>query len=548
MNVTTQDFEKLFEESIKQKALNPGQLVKGRVVKVLRDYVLLDIGFKSEGQIPIEEFRNLDGDITVKAEDEVDVIFESVEDDNGLVVISKEKADALAAWDKLSQAEQDGTPIEGLVVNKIKGGMVVNVGGVKAFLPGSQIDLKPVKSLDKLVGKKFRFRILKLNRIKGNVVVSRRSVLEQERESAKHELLAHLQEGQVVEGNVKNITDYGAFVDLGGVDGLIHITDMSWGRIGHPSEMFQVGQKINVLILRYDAASQKISLGYKQLVSDPWEAVKDTYVPGTRVKGKVVNITDYGAFIELESGVEGLVHISEMSWTKKVKHPSKIVNLGDVIDSVVLDVDAPSRRISLGMKQIEPNPWEELEGKYIAGTKIKGEIKNITDFGIFVGIDETIDGLVHISDISWTTKVKHPSDLYKKGDMVEAVVLNIDKANERISLGIKQLEEDPFAQACNQYSVGTVTSGTVKQIEGNLVILDLGADVEASVMLKDAAAEGVKVGDKFEAEVSGHDEKERRILLSYKQYLKNSQKRDFADFKSKQGDSRVTLADMMKKE
>jgi small subunit ribosomal protein S1 len=426
--------------------------------------------------------------------------------------------------------------------------MVVNVGGVRAFLPGSQIDLKPVKSLDKLIGKKFRFQILKLNRPKGNVVVSRRAVLEKELQEAKKELLATLQEGQVVEGIVKNITDYGAFVDLGGVDGLIHITDISWGRIGHPSEVLKVGDKINVLILRYDDETKKISLGLKQLTNDPWDNVKDKYIPGTRVKGKVVNITDYGAFVELESGVEGLVHISEMSWTKKVKHPSKIVNLGDLVESIVLDVDVPSRRISLGIKQIEPNPWDELEGKYPVGTRIKGEVKNITDFGIFVGIEEGIDGLVHISDISWTKKVKHPSDLYKKGDVIEAVVLNVDKKNERFSLGIKQLEEDPFAKACNSCPVGKPVEGKVSAVDTAGAIIDLGIGVEGFLSSKEFDREPPKVDDTVDAEVTGHDEKDRRIILSIRQYLKHAQKRDLEEFRAKQGEARATLSDVMRKE
>lgn len=545
MTVTTQDFEKLLEESA--KVAKAGDLVKGTVVKVLRDYILVDIGFKSEGQIPIEEFKNLDDQVTVQPGDKVDVVFESVEDDNGMILLSKEKADALAAWDKLAEAEQQGTPIEGVVINKIKGGMVVNLGGVRAFLPGSQIDLKPIKSLDKLIGKKYRFKILKLNRAKGNVVVSRRAILEKEREEAKHELLANLQEGQVVEGVVKNITDYGAFIDLGGVDGLLHITDISWGRINHPSEVLQVGAKINVLILRYDDENKKVSLGLKQLSADPWENVQDVFPLGTRVKGKVVNITDYGAFIELSPGIEGLVHISEMSWQKKAKHPSKFVNLGDLIEAVVLDVDIPSRRISLGMKQIEPNPWNELEAKYPVNSRVKGEVKNITDFGLFLGIEDGIDGLIHISDLSWTKKVKHPSDLYKKGDVLEAVVLNIDKANERFSLGIKQLEEDPFANACNSCPVGKAVEGIVKSVEANSVIVDLGLEIEGSLSAKEFNQEPAKVGDKVDAEVVGHDEKERKILLSIRQYSKNAQKRDLAEFRAKQGEGRATLSDIMEK-
>jgi len=548
MNNLSQDFGALFEESLKKKPIKEGELIKGTVVKVTKDHVLVDIGFKSEGQISVEEFRDLDGEIAIKAGDTVDVVFETAEDDNGMVVLSKEKADALQAWDKLAEVERDNGTIDGVVINKIKGGMVVNVGGVRAFLPGSQIDLKPVKSLDKLIGKKFKFKILKLNKSKGNVVLSRRAILEQEREAAKTELLKNLAEGQVVEGLVKNITDYGAFIDLGGVDGLLHITDMTWGRIQHPSEVVAMGQNIKVVVLKFDPDSQKVSLGLKQLTPDPWENVPVNYPVGTRMKGKVVNVTDYGAFVELEEGVEGLVHVSEMSWGKKVKHPSKIVNIGDLIEAVVLDFDSNSRRISLGMKQIEPNPWTQLEQKYPRGSKVKGTIKNITDFGIFLGIEDGIDGLVHVSDFSWAKKASHPSEIYNKGDEVEAVVLNIDQENERFSLGIKQLEGDPFHSIMKSCSPGSHVKGKVSVVDSSGVQLDLGNEVRGFIPMKELDNEAPAIGDELEAQVTHIDDKEHRVILSIKTYHRSTEKQALEDFRAKQGDATATFSDILNKD
>ncbi len=545
---TTEDFGALFEASLKKHPLNVGELTKGRVVKITRDAVLVDIGFKSEGQINLEEFRDLDGAITVKPGDEVDVVFEAAEDDHGRVLLSKEKADALHAWDKLAEVEAKNGVIEGVVINKIKGGMVVNIGGVRAFLPGSQIDLKPVKSLDRLVGKKFSFKILKLNKSKGNVVISRRAILELEREQLRSELLKNLAEGQVVEGLVKNITDYGAFIDLGGVDGLLHITDMTWGRIQHPSEVVALGQNLKVVVLKFDQENYKVSLGLKQLSADPWENVPSSYPVSSHVKGKVVNITDYGAFVELEEGVEGLVHVSEMSWGKKLKHPSKVVNLGDAIEAVVLDFDSNSRRISLGMKQIEPNPWSLIEKKYPVGSKVKGGVKNVTDFGVFLEIEEGVDGLVHVSDFSWKSQFTHPSDLFKKGDEVEAVVLNIDMDNERFSLGIKQMEGDPWQQINTKFSPHSHAKGKVVKIENSGVFLSLGEDIHGFIPKKELDQIVPEVGEELEAEVTNIDDKERRVILSIRLYHKSTEKQALEDFRAKQGDSTATLSDVLNKD
>jgi len=432
--------------------------------------------------------------------------------------------------------------------------MSVNLGGIKAFLPGSQIDLKPVKSLDKLVGHKFQFKIIKLNKVKGNIVLSRRAILEKERESQKKELLENLHEGQIVNGIVKNITEYGAFVDLGGIDGLLHITDMSWSRAGHPSEFFKVGDEIEVVILKYDPKNEKVSLGYKQLKPDPWKELSDSFKAGERVKGKVVNITDFGVFIELAEGIEGLVHVSELSWSKKLKHPSKIVNQGDTIEAVVLDVDAENRRISLGMKQLEPNPWNALVEKYPPGTKLHGTVRNVTDFGVFVGIEgEDIDGLVHISDLSWDKNVGHPSELYKKGDEVDVVVVTIDKESERFSLGIKQLADDPWAKIANKYKVGSQAKGVISEVSDKGLTLKLEDDVPAFIAKGDLSSQGkvvpkdkFKEGEEITAQVKKLDSKEKRVLLSIKGFEKFQEKEHMKEFMDKQGEPTVKLQDIAK--
>lgn len=548
------DFKTLLDTRMNNLAIKEGSLLKGHIVSINRDSIVVDVGLKSEGYIAIEEFRNFDGEINIKPGDEVSVVIDQMEDENGEMILSKERADAVDAWDRVAKAHETDAVIEGLVVNKIKGGMSVNLGGVKAFLPGSQIDLKPVKSLDKLIGQKYRFKILKLNKQKGNVVLSRRVVLEKEREVQKKELLQNLKEGQVLKGTVKNITEYGAFVDLGGIDGLLHITDMSWGRIGHPNEVMKVAEEIDVVVLKYDHDNAKVALGYKQLLPDPWQEVNTKFTPGERVKGKVVNVADYGVFVEIESGIEGLVHVSDLTWSKKNKHPSKIVKPGDVVEAVILDIDVTNRRMALGLKQLESNPWDHLVDKYPSGTKVKGVIRNITDFGLFVGIEgEDIDGLVHISDMSWDKNVKHPSEIFQKGQEVEAVVLNVDKGAERFALGLKQLASNPWADALRKYSLGAVAKGTVAQIQPKGVLVNLEDGVQGFIANSELSASGkvvakdvFKEGDEINAQVKKHDEGERQIILSIKSYQKGMEKENMKDFLNKQGDSSVRLQDVMK--
>src|SRR5499426_3822156 len=439
-----EDFAALLAESFGQDSVKEGEILRGTVIAVGKDYAIVDVGYKSEGQVPLEEFRTADGAIGVKPGDVVDVLLESRENEAGMVVLSKEKADLFKVWDEISAACERDELIEGVITARVKGGLSVTIrGGVKAFLPGSQVDLRPVRNLDAFLNQSFKF---KFNKKRGNIVLSRRVLLEKERAALKESTLERLKEGQIVEGIVKNLTEYGAFIDLGGIDGLLHITDMSWGRVNHPSELFQVGDHVRVKVLKFNADTERVSLGLKQITEDPWSRAAEKYVPGTVVRGKVVSLKDYGAFIELEEGIEGLVHISEMSWTRRVKHPSKMVAVGDMVEAVVLDIGPRQKRISLGIEQLEPNPFASLKEKYPPGTVVKGVVRNIADFGIFVEIEEGIDGLVHVSDLSWTQRVKHPSELYQKGDEVEAVVLNIDFDGEKpkVSLGIKQLVPDPW--------------------------------------------------------------------------------------------------------
>src|SRR3990170_1006555 len=445
-----EDFETLFEESMRTG--KPGGVVKGRVVGVTPTHVMIDVGYKSEGQIPIGEFLDSQGRIQVREGDEVDVFFASSEGENGGILLSRERAESIKLWEEIEKAYQEGSGVEGVVLAKVKGGFKVDVG-VPGFLPGSHVDIRPTRNPDKYVGLKDRFAVLKFNRQRGNVVLSRRVLLEKERENLKKEVLKVLEEGVILEGAVKNITGYGAFVDLGGIDGILHISDMSWGRISHPSELLQVGQKVNVVVLKFDSEKERISLGMKQLMSDPWHSVAEKFPTGLRVQGKVISIMDYGAFVELESGIEGLIHISEMSWTRKIAHPSKILQVGQQVEVVVLNVDPGHRRISLGLKQVMANPWETAREKYPVGSILKGPVRNITDFGIFIGIEEGIDGLAHVSDLHWTKKIKHPSELFKKGDIVEARVLGINVENERFSLGVKQMTTDPWKIIAERYPV-----------------------------------------------------------------------------------------------
>src|SRR5262245_36824225 len=458
LNAAEEDFAALFEESLKREDIKEGEIVRGRVIQVNKDHVVVDIGYKSEGQVPLAEFMAADGTPLIKEGDTIEVYLESRENENGLCVLSKEKADRLKVWDEISAACERDELIEGTIAQRVKGGLAVGIkGGVKAFLPGSQVDLRPVRNLDAFIGKQYKFKVIKFNKKRGNIVLSRRVLLEKERAELKEQTLEKLTEGQIVEGIVKNLTEYGAFIDLGGIDGLLHITDMSWGRVNHPSEMFQVGDHVKVKVLKFSPETERVSLGLKQITEDPWTHASEKYIPGTVVKGKVVSLKDYGAFIELEEGIEGLVHVSEMSWTRRVKHPSKMVAVGDTVEAVVLDIDVKNNRISLGMKQLEPNPYQTLSEKYPPGTVVRGKVRNIADFGVFVEIEEGIDGLVHISDMSWTSRPKHPSEIYQKGDEVEAVVLAIDTTDgekPKISLGVKQLIPDPWDRIPYEYPVG----------------------------------------------------------------------------------------------
>jgi len=506
------EFARLFDESVKQVTLKEGEIVKGKVVRITKDYVIVDIGFKSEGQIPVEEFRNPKGEVVCSEGDAVEVLLETVEDENGMMVLSKERADAMRTWDILSDIVEKDGEIEGTVVAKVKGGLSVDIG-VRAFLPGSQVDLRPVRNLEKYVGNAYKFKIIKLNKRRGNVVLSRKAVLEKEREAMRDATLQNLAEGQVFDGIVKNVTEYGVFVDLGGIDGLLHVTDMTWGRINHPSEMFSVGDEIRVVVLKFDTESQKVSLGLKQLQQDPWGGVEDKYPVGSRITGKVVSLADYGAFVSLEDGVEGLIHVSEMSWTKKVKHPSKVVNVGDQVDAIVLDVDTQAKRISLGLKQIEPNPWEKLEENYPIGSKIRGAVRNIADFGIFVDVNGEIDGLVHISDIAWVQNFGHPSELFKKGDEAEAVVLHVDPQNERFSLGLKQLDDDPWEKINVSYTEGSKTEGKVVSKNSAGAVVELEEGVQGLVP-ENEGGKGLKPEDEIEVLVRQTNPRDRRFILA----------------------------------
>jgi small subunit ribosomal protein S1 len=500
-------------------SIEEGEIVKSRVLDIRDNMVVLDIGFKSEGTIPLEEFKDLPD---LKPGDEVEVLLEHLEDQEGSVVLSKKKADFMRVWERIRVAYENDEPVRGALIKKIKGGVVVDLMGVDAFLPGSQIALRRVPNVDELLGQTFDFKIIKLNKRRRNIVVSRRVILEQERAGKREKLMKELQKDQVRKGVVKNITDFGAFIDLGGVDGLLHITDMSYGRIQHPSEMVHIGQELEVKVLDIDWDRERISLGLKQLQSYPWKDVAEKYPVGTRVSGKVVSITNYGAFIELEPGIEGLVHISEMSWTRNVRHPSKLVSIGEAIEAVVLKVDPNEEKISLGMKQTEQDPWMVLPLRYPVGTRISGKVRNLTSFGAFVEIEPGIDGLIHISDMSWTKRVQHPSEVVKKGDSVDVVILNIDSENKRISLGLKQAEEDPWLRIGETYPVGTELQGTVVRLMDKGVVVDIGNDIEGFVPLSQLSTTGKTVNSpadvvyetmKLDMRVLEVDPIHRRIVL-----------------------------------
>ncbi len=510
----------MYEESFKRFA--EGEVVTGKIISVDKDHVLVDIGYKSEGQIRINEFKDENGEIKAAVDDRVEVMVEWWDDENEVVVLSKEKAEKVKVWDEIKKRYDADEAIVGTIVSRVKGGFSVDIG-VNAFLPGSQADLRPVRHLDEMVGKTFNFKILKYNRKRSNIVLSRRVILEKERETKRAATLSSIEEGKEITGVVKNITEYGVFVDLGGVDGLLHITDISWGRVKHPSELFSVGDEIKVKILNLDLERERVSLGMKQLTPDPWTTASKKYPVGSRVTGHVVSLTDYGAFVALEEGIEGLIHVSEMSWTRKIRHPNKVVSVGEEVDAVVLDIKPDNRRISLGMKQASPNPWDVISDKYPVGTTIEGKIKNITDFGLFIGIDEGIDGLVHISDISWTKRIKHPSEIYKKGDLVQAIVLEIDKENERFSLGVKQLQSDPWETVAERYEVGKEITGTVTNVTDFGIFVELEEGIEGLVHVSEISKEKIKtpvgmynVGDLLTARVMNINSDERRIGLSIK--------------------------------
>ena len=504
--------------------LEEGSLTTGEIVQIDDATVLVDVNFKSEGQIPTSEFRDIAGNITVKVGDKIDVYVVRKNEMEGTITLSFEKAKRMQVFDQLERVQENNETISGKIMRRIKGGYTVDIGGVEAFLPGSHVDLRPVPDMDALVNQEYEFRVLKINRRRSNVIVSRRVLLEEERDNKRQQLLETLSEGQIVEGKAKNITEYGVFVDLGGLDGLLHITDMSWRRIRHPKELITLGQDLTLKVLSFDRENCKVSLGLKQLVPDPWEAITTRFPVNSKATGKVTNLVDYGAFVELEPGVEGLVHISEMSWTRKLRHPSQLIHTGDEVEVVVLGVDAEKKRISLGMKQVRPNPWELVAEKYPEGTILEGTIKNITEFGMFIGIEDGIDGLIHVSDISWTKKIRHPSEVYKVGDTVQAKVLMVDQENEKFTLGIKQLVEDPWTHVPTTYPVGCTVKGIVTNITDFGLFVEVEEGVEGLVHVSELGLKKVKTpaemfqeGQEIEAKVIHVSAEERRLGLSIKQ-------------------------------
>jgi small subunit ribosomal protein S1 len=534
----------MYEESM--RSIGEGEIVRGTVLAVNATEVLVDVGFKSEGVISLSEFPD-PSSITVGAT--IDVFLEKMENQDGLVVLSKQRADFVRVWDRVKEAHDGGQVVEGKLVRKIKGGVVVDLYGVEAFLPGSQIALRQVQNVDAMLGQSVFVKIIKLNKRRRNIVVSRRAVLEEERDRLKSSILKDLAKDQIREGQVKNITDFGAFVDLGGIDGLLHITDMSWGRVGHPSELVKIGDRVRVKVLNFDPEKERISLGLKQLEAYPWEGVEDKYKIGDRIKGRVVSITDYGAFVELERGVEGLVHVSEMSWTRHVRHPSKVVNIGDIIDAVVLKVDKANEKISLGLKQTEPDPWLTLDQKYPPRTRVKGKVRNLTNFGAFVELEEGIDGLVHVSDMSWTKRVAHPSEVLKKGDTVEVVILSIDKEHRRISLGLKQVSDDPWPELADKFPSGMEVKGAVIRLFDRGAIVDLGEGIEGFVPLSQIGIDDLKrPGDAFEAgeeltmKVTRVDVPNHRLILSVKAWLSEQDDIALAEWTSKRNQVRARIA------
>ena len=530
---TMEELMEIYESSMKQ--FEEGMVVQGTVIAIHKSFVLVDVGYKSEGRISIQEFIDEKGNIKVERDDKVEVMIEFWDEEDEIVKLSRDKALKVKVWDNIKNVYDNDETLQGEITARVKGGFSVDVG-LQAFLPGSQADLRPIRNMDEMVGKTYDFKVLKHNRKRNNIVLSRRAILESERSQLRTETLSSIDKDKVMEGIIKNITEYGVFVDLGGVDGLLHITDISWGRVKHPSELFSVGEKINVKILSYDLEKERVSLGMKQLTPDPWTVAKEKYPVGSKIPGKVVSLTDYGAFIELEEGIEGLIHVSEMSWTRKIRHPSQIVSVGEEVEAIVLDIKPESRRISLGIKQTVENPWEVISQKYPVGTVIEGKIKNITEFGLFIGIDDDIDGLVHISDISWTKRINHPSEVYKKNDTIQAVVLDIDKDNERFSLGIKQIQPDPWESVGQRYEVGKEISGTITNLTDFGVFIELEEGIEGLVHVSEISKEKVNspkerfnINDTITAKVMNINSDERRIGLSIKR-LEDDDEKAFEDF------------------
>ncbi|MDP6608453.1 MAG: 30S ribosomal protein S1 [Vicinamibacterales bacterium] len=537
----------LYDSSFRNIA--EGEVIKGTVLQVSESEVIVDVGYKSEGMISIDEFRDENGEVMVQTGDLVDVLLERTEDREGHIVLSREKAEKMKIWDEVEKAYAERKVVIGRVIERIKGGLAVDIG-VRAFLPGSQIDVRPVRNLDSLRGQELRMRVIKVNKKRGNIVLSRKSLLEEENAEKKTQTLATLAEGKVLQGVVKNLTDYGAFIDLGGLDGLLHITDMSWGRVSHPSELFKVNDEVEVIVLKFDPTTERVSLGYKQLIADPWTVVAERYPAGGRVSGKVVSLTDYGAFVELEPGVEGLIHVSEMSWSKRVKHPSKILSVGDTVETMVLGVDSQARRISLGLKQIEANPWLELAEKYPVGTRINGAVRNLTEFGAFVEVEEGIDGLIHISDMSWSKRLKHPSEALKKGDTVEAMVLNVDAENQRLSLGLKQLATDIWDEFFANHKAGNVIDGKVVRMTNFGAFVELADGIEGLIHVSefdDSHGEEkveLQVDESYSMKIIKLSPAERKIGLSIRA-LKSDEEHDWESYST--SSSSVTLGDHMKR-
>ena len=550
----SESFAELFEQSLKTSKIAPGGLIVGEVMRIENDFVIVDAGLKSEGIIPLEQFRDGQGELTVKVGDRIDVVLEYMENGHGETQLSREKAQRARAWDELDKAFEAQSIVKGVITEKVKGGFTVLVDSVRAFLPGSLVDVRPVRDSTYLEGKELEFKVIKLDRKRNNVVVSRRAVVETEMSAERDSLLSNLQEGQVIKGVVKNLTDYGAFVDLGGVDGLLHITDIAWKRVKHPSEVLKIGDEIEAKVLRFDRERNRVSLGLKQLGDDPWVDLARRYPEGARLFGKVTNITDYGAFVEIEPGVEGLVHVSEMDWTNKNIHPSKVMQLGDEVEVMVLDIDTERRRISLGIKQCQPNPWEEFAASHNKGDKVHGQIKSITDFGVFVGLEGGIDGLIHLSDLSWNAPGEEAVRNFKKGDEIEATILAIDPERERISLGIKQMEGDPFSNFVAEHSKGSIVKGKIISVDAKGAVVNLGGPeiegyLRASELSRDRVEDArslLKEGDEVEAKITTIDRKNRKISLSIKAKDMEEETEAVQEYTRKPGSVGSLLGDKLK--